>query len=238
AVPELAQRVVPEDGRHQRRRCRAADPAGSERDVHATAGPDWQPAVVAVGRDDRLALRRRDDGPRYRAPPGFDGRHGLVARDDLEHRRGDQRRGPGLAAAAARGVLPGDLPRRVDREGPRWRACAQQAAHIAVGVDMDGIKHVLGIWIQVTEGAKFWAGVCAELANRGVRDVLIVCCDGLTGFPEAIEATWPDSMVQICVVHLIRNAMRFVGYGQRKAVAAALKPIYQAATADAAVSEL
>src|SRR5690606_10121535 len=87
-------------------------------------------------------------------------------------------------------------------------------------------------------GAKFWAGVCAELANRGVRDVLIVCCDGLTGFPEAIEATWPDSMVQICVVHLIRNAMRFVGYGQRKAVAAALKPIYQAATADAAVSEL
>src|SRR5690606_1253208 len=113
-----------------------------------------------------------------------------------------------------------------------------KAAHIAVGVDMDGIKPVLGIWSQATEGAKFWAGVCAELANRGVRDVLIVCCDGLTGFPEAIEATWPDSMVQICVVHLIRNAMRFVGYGQRKAVAAALKPIYQAATADAAVSEL
>src|SRR5690606_29549843 len=120
------------------------------------------------------------------------------------------------------------------REGGHVR---NKAAHIAVGVDMDGIKHVLGIWVQATEGAKFWAGVCAELANRGVRDVLIVCCDGLTGFPEAIEATWPDSMVQICVVHLIRNAMRFVGYGQRKAVAAALKPIYQAATADAAVSE-
>lgn len=113
-----------------------------------------------------------------------------------------------------------------------------KAAHIAVGVDMDGIKHVLGIWIQATEGAKFWAGVCAELANRGVRDVLIVCCDGLTGFPEAIEATWPDSMVQTCVVHLIRNAMRFVGYGQRKAVAAALKPIYQAPSADAAEREL
>ncbi|MGO1548036.1 IS256 family transposase [Microbacterium gubbeenense] len=113
-----------------------------------------------------------------------------------------------------------------------------KAAHIAVGVDMDGIKHVLGIWIQATEGAKFWAGVCAELANRGVRDVLIVCCDGLTGFPEAIEATWPDSMVQTCVVHLIRNAMRFVGYGQRKAVAAALKPIYQASSADAAEREL
>lgn len=109
-----------------------------------------------------------------------------------------------------------------------------KAAHIAVGVDMDGVKHVLGIWIQATEGAKFWAGVCAELANRGVRDVLIVCCDGLTGFPDAIEVTWPESMVQTCVVHLIRNAMRFVGYGQRKAVAAALKPIYQAPTAEAA----
>ncbi|MGO2092720.1 MAG: IS256 family transposase, partial [Microbacterium gubbeenense] len=113
-----------------------------------------------------------------------------------------------------------------------------KAAHIAVGVDMDGIKHVLGIWIQATEGAKFWAGVCAELANRGVRDVLIVCCDGLTGFPEAIEATWPDSMVQTCVVHLIRGAMRFVGYGQRRAVAAALKPIYQAVNADAARAAL
>jgi putative transposase len=64
-----------------------------------------------------------------------------------------------------------------------------KAAHIAVGVDMDGVKHVLGIWVQATEGAKFWAAVCAELANRGVRDVLIVCCDGLTGFPEAVEAT-------------------------------------------------
>jgi len=113
-----------------------------------------------------------------------------------------------------------------------------KAAHIAVGVDMDGIKHVLGIWVQHTEGAKFWAAVCAELANRGVRDVLIVCCDGLTGFPEAIEATWPDSMVQVCVVHLIRASMRFVSYGQRKAVAAALKPIYQAANGDAARTEL
>nr|WP_241560515.1 IS256 family transposase [Rathayibacter iranicus] len=113
-----------------------------------------------------------------------------------------------------------------------------KAAHIAVGVDMDGIKHVLGIWIQHAEGAKFWASVCAELANRGVRDVLIVCVDGLTGFPEAIEATWPESMVQTCVVHLIRHAMRFVAYGQRKAVAAALKPIYQAPTADAALAAL
>lgn len=113
-----------------------------------------------------------------------------------------------------------------------------KAAHIAVGVDMDGIKHVLGIWVQTAEGAKFWAAVCAELANRGVRDVLFVCCDGLTGFPEAIEATWPNSMVQTCVVHLIRAAMRFVGYHERKTVAAALKPIYQAADAQAAKAAL
>lgn len=109
-----------------------------------------------------------------------------------------------------------------------------KAAHIAVGVDMEGIKHVLGIWVQATEGAKFWASVCAELANRGVRDVLIICCDGLTGFPDAVAATWPEATVQTCVVHLIRAAMRFVNYKDRKAVAAALKPIYQAANEDAA----
>lgn len=121
------------------------------------------------------------------------------------------------------------------RDGAHVR---NKAAHIAVGVDMEGIKHVLGIWVQTTEGAKFWAGVCAELANRGVRDVLIVCCDGLTGFPEAIEATWPQATVQTCVVHLIRTAMRFVSYSQRKKVAAALKPIYQAPDAETALVEL
>src|SRR5215470_4857027 len=96
-----------------------------------------------------------------------------------------------------------------------------KSAYLAVGVDLDGVKHVLGIWVQTTEGAKFWAGVCAELRNRGVKDVLIVCCDGLTGFPEAIEATWPQTTVQTCTVHLIRAAMRFVSYQDRKKVAAA-----------------
>lgn len=109
-----------------------------------------------------------------------------------------------------------------------------RAAHIAVGVDLDGIRHVLGIWVTANEGAKFWAGVCAELANRGVKDILIVCTDGLTGFAEAVEATWPQTTVQTCVVHLIRNSMRFVSYGKRKEIAAALKTIYTAPTADAA----
>lgn len=115
---------------------------------------------------------------------------------------------------------------------------SNRAAHIAVGVDMEGVKHVLGIWVQADEGASFWAHVCAELANRGIQDVLIVCCDGLTGLPEAVEATWPDSMVQTCVVHLIRSSMRFVAYGDRKKVAAALKPVYTASSQDAALSAL
>jgi len=113
-----------------------------------------------------------------------------------------------------------------------------KAAHIAVGVDCDGIKHVLGIWVQTSEGAKFWAGVLAELRNRGVQDVLIACVDGLTGFPEAIEATFAHTVVQTCVVHLIRASMRFISYENRKAVAAGLRPIYTAATAEAAAQEL
>jgi putative transposase len=121
------------------------------------------------------------------------------------------------------------------RDGHQVR---NRAAHIAVGVDLDGIKHVLGIWVQASEGAKFWAGVCAELRNRGIRDVLIVCCDGLTGFPEAVEATWPSTTVQTCTVHLIRAAMRFVSYQDRKKVAAALRPIYTAPTVEAAETEL
>jgi putative transposase len=117
-------------------------------------------------------------------------------------------------------------------------AVRNKAAHIAVGVDVDGVRHVLGIWVQSSEGAKFWLGVLAELANRGVKDVLIVCCDGLTGFPEAIETTWPKAVVQTCVVHLIRSSLRFVPDRDRKQVAAALKLIYTAPTAAAAAAEL
>jgi putative transposase len=117
------------------------------------------------------------------------------------------------------------------RDGHQVR---NKAAHIAVGVDVDGIRHVLGIWVQPTEGAKFWAGVCAELANRGVKDVLIACVDGLTGFGDAIAATWPQTIVQTCTVHLIRASMRFVAYGDRKPVAAALRSIYTAPSIDAA----
>jgi putative transposase len=121
------------------------------------------------------------------------------------------------------------------RDGHQVR---NKAAHLAVGVDLDGIKHVLGIWVQTSEGAKFWAGVCAELRNRGIRDVLIVCCDGLSGFPEAIEATWPAATVQTCTVHLIRRSLNYASYGDRKAVAAGLRAVYTACDADAAYAAL
>ena len=113
-----------------------------------------------------------------------------------------------------------------------------KACYLAIGVDCAGIKHVLGIWVQPTEGAKFWLQVCTELRNRGVRDVLIACCDGLTGLPEAIETVWPHTTVQTCTVHLIRQAMKFVSYKDRRAMAAALKDIYTAATAEAAETAL
>jgi putative transposase len=113
-----------------------------------------------------------------------------------------------------------------------------KAAHLALGVDLDGHRHVLGVWLQQSEGAKFWLAVLTELRNRGVADVFIVCADGLTGIREAIEATWPQATLQTCVVHLIRNSMRYVSYTDRKAVAAALRPIYTAATIEAAQLEL
>jgi putative transposase len=113
-----------------------------------------------------------------------------------------------------------------------------KAAHLVVGVDTDGIKHVLGIWVQSAEGAKFWLHVLTELRNRGVRDVLIACCDGLEGLPEAIETVWPHTVTQTCVVHLIRACMRYVSYGDRKPVAAMLRPIYTAAGEDTALDAL
>jgi putative transposase len=113
-----------------------------------------------------------------------------------------------------------------------------KACYLVVGVGVDGVKHVLGIWVQQSEGAKFWAQVCTELRNRGVRDVLIACCDGLTGLPEAIEAIWPHTTVQTCTVHLIRSAMKFVSYKDRRAMVAALKEIYTAPTVEAAEAAL
>ena len=115
---------------------------------------------------------------------------------------------------------------------------SNKAAHIVIGVDVDGIKQVLGIWIQQNEGAKFWHGVLTELRNRGCRDALFVCCDGLSGLPESINAVWPKAIVQTCVVHLLRSAMRYASYTDRRAMAIAMRPIYTAPTEDAAALAL
>jgi len=112
------------------------------------------------------------------------------------------------------------------------------ACYLAVGVDTDGHREVLGMWFAQTEGAKFWLGVLTELKGRGVDDVLVCCVDGLTGFPDAIEAVYPRAWVQTCVVHQIRASTRFVGYRERKAVAADLKKIYTAQDRDTAELEL
>jgi putative transposase len=118
------------------------------------------------------------------------------------------------------------------------RSVQNRACYTAVGVNCDGDREVLGIWWQDTEGAKFWLSVLNDLRRRGVQDVLICCVDGLKGFPEAIEATFPLAWVQTCVVHLIRASMRYVNYRDKKKVATALRPIYTAANAEHALEEL
>jgi putative transposase len=115
---------------------------------------------------------------------------------------------------------------------------ANKAVYLALGITPDGRKHVLGLWIDPNEGAKFWLRIVNELRNRGVKDILIAVVDGLKGFPEAINAAFPQTLVQTCIVHLLRNALAFVSWQDRKPVVAALKPIYQAPTADAALAAL
>jgi len=114
----------------------------------------------------------------------------------------------------------------------------RRACYLALGVSMDGSRDVLGMWFQETEGAKFWMQVLSELRQRGVKDILICCVDGLTGFPEAIEAVFPATTVQTCIVHLIRQSLKYVPRREFAAVARDLKPIYTAVDADAAQVEL
>lgn len=105
-----------------------------------------------------------------------------------------------------------------------------RAMFVAIGIDWNGKKDVLGLWTSATEGAKFWLAVLTEMKNRGLKDVLIFCVDGLKGFPEAIESVYPEADVQHCIVHAVRASLNYVNWKERKAVAADLKPIYRAAT--------
>ena len=113
-----------------------------------------------------------------------------------------------------------------------------QAVYLALAVNLDGEKELLGLWIAQNEGAKFWLSILNELKNRGVEDLFIACVDGLHGFPEAVEAAFAQTQVQLCIVHMVRNNLRYVPWKQRKAVAADLKKIYQAASLQAAETQL
>ena len=113
-----------------------------------------------------------------------------------------------------------------------------KAVYVALGVNKEGRKEVLGLWISENEGAKFWLSVITELKNRGVEDVLIACVDGLKGFPEAIAAVFPKTTVQVCIVHTIRNSLGQVAWKDQKAVAKALRPVWEAATEQAGLVAL
>jgi putative transposase len=113
-----------------------------------------------------------------------------------------------------------------------------RAVYVAVGIRLDGFKEVLGLWTTATEGSKSWLTIVTEISNRGVKDVFIVCVDGLKGFPEAIETVYPKALVQLCIVHMVRNSLNYVNWKERKFVAADIRSVYTAPTAEAAEQEL
>ena len=113
-----------------------------------------------------------------------------------------------------------------------------KAVYLALGVNMEGHKELLGLWLSENEGAKFWLNVLTELQNRGVKDILIACVDGLKGFPDAITTAFPETQIQLCIVHMVRNSMKYVPWKDYKPVTADLKRIYQSATEDEALQAL
>lgn len=113
-----------------------------------------------------------------------------------------------------------------------------KAAYICMGIDMEGYKDILGIWIGEAEGAKFWLGVCNDLKNRGVKDILIACMDGLKGLPDAIKAVFPEVNIQSCIIHQIRNSIKYVSYKNKKEFIRDLKLIYKAPTEEIALAQL
>ncbi len=113
-----------------------------------------------------------------------------------------------------------------------------KSVYLALGVNLEGQKELLGMWLSENEGAKFWLSVLTELQGRGVKDILIACVDGLKGFPDAINTVYPDTHIQLCIVHMVRNSMKFVPWKDYKAITADLKAIYQATTEEKALLSL
>lgn len=118
------------------------------------------------------------------------------------------------------------------------KSIINKSVYLALGIRTDGVKELLGLWIAQNEGAKFWLNVLTELNNRGLKEVFIACCDGLTGFPDAINAIYPECQVQSCIVHMVRNSLAYVPWKDRKIVAADLKTVYQADTEEIAIQNL
>jgi putative transposase len=144
--------------------------------------------------------------------------------------------------ASVRREDPCGAGRHRHEEGPRWlgdeSVVKNKAVYLALALDCEGHKHVLGIWIEQSEGAKFWLRVMNELKTRGVDDLMFAVADGLKGFPDAITAVFPRAIVQTCIVHLIRHSLSFVSWQDRKRLMPALRAIYRAETADMAEQRL
>lgn len=121
---------------------------------------------------------------------------------------------------------------------PEYARVINTSVYLALGVNLEGRKELLGMWLSENEGSKFWLGVLTELQNHGVKDILIACVDGLKGFPDAINAVFPETHVQLCIVHMVRNSMKFVPWKDYKAISADLKKIYQSATEEEALLSL
>ena len=126
----------------------------------------------------------------------------------------------------------------MERQASRASLPGRMARYLALGINMDGYKELLGLWIAEAEGAKFWAQVLTELNNRGVNDVFVFCIDGLKGFPEAIQGIYPKADIQLCIVHMLRNSLKYVSWKDRKEVAGDLKEVYQAGTLEGAEAAL
>ena len=146
----------------------------------------------------------------------------------------------GVASTSARGRLPDCVSRCDPCEAPVAGHVQSQAVYLALAINLEGQKELLGLWVGEAggEGAKFWLSVLTELKNRGLQDILIAAVDGLKGFPDAIETVFPKTQVQLCIVHLIRGSLRYVSWKERKAVARDLKAIYQAPSLEAATDAL
>ena len=150
---------------------------------------------------------------------------------------------PATRSAGDRGSIHDRLPASLFFDAIRVKIrdegfVRNKAVYIALGIQPDGTREVLGLWIEQTEGAKFWLRVMNELKTRGVAHVLIAVVDGLKGFPKAIEAAFPEAIVQTCIVHLIRHSLEFMSWKDRKAVVPELRAIYRAQDAEAGLAAL